>query len=114
MKNALLAAAVAAGMFAVPAFAADSNPQPGTSAPTFEQRQAHMMKMIDERIASLQSGKTCVQAAKTNDDLNACREKHMAEMREKRADMQKYRGTGMGGPGMGGPGMGGPGAPTGK
>jgi hypothetical protein len=91
-------------LFAVPVFAADTNPQPGTAAPTFEQRQAQMLKMIDERIASLQSGKTCVQAAKSNEDLNACREKHMAEMREKRAEMQKYRGTGMGGPGMGGPG----------
>ena len=105
MKNALLAAAVLAGMFAMPVFAADTSPQPGTSAPpTFEQRQAQMLKMIDERISSLQAGKTCVQTAKTNDDLNACREKHMAEMREKRAEMQKYRGTGMGGPGMGGPG----------
>ena len=104
MKNALLAAAIVASMFVVPAFAADSTPQPSTSAPTFEQRQAQMLKMIDERLTSLQAGKTCVQAAKSNDDLNACREKHMAEMREKRSEMQKYRGTGMGGPGMGGPG----------
>ena len=109
MKNALAAAAMVASMVALPVFAADTNPQPATAAPTFEQRQAQMLKMIDERISSLQSGKSCVQAAKSNDDLNACREKHMAEMREKRDEMKKYRGTGMGGPGMGGPG-----APVGK
>jgi len=114
MIRAFLAAAIVASMFVVPVFAAESAPQQSTTAPTFEQRQAHMLKMIDERLSSLQAGKTCVQAAKSNDDLNACREKHMAEMREKRSEMQKYRGTGMGGPGMGGAGMGGPGAPTGK
>ena len=112
MKNMLLAAVLSAGVFAVPALAAETNPQPPATAPTFEQRQAHMLKMIDERITSLQAGKACVQAAKSNDDLNACRDKHMAEMREKRAEMMQQRG--MGGPGMGGPGMGGPSGPMGK
>jgi hypothetical protein len=112
MKKALLAAVLVSSAFVMPAFAADSGQQPPTTAPTFEQRQAHMLKMIDERMSSLQAGKACVQAAKTSGDLNACRDKHMAEMREKRSEMMQQRG--MGGPGMGGPGMGGPGAPMGK
>jgi hypothetical protein len=104
MKRTLIAAALLSLAFAVPAFAADGGQPPTAPAQTFEQRQAHILKMIDERIASLQEGKTCVQAAKNVDDLKACREKHMSEMREMKGEMRHQHGM-MGGPqgGMGGP-----------
>jgi len=103
MKRALISAAVLSLAFAVPAFAADQ-PQKAP-VPTFEQRQANILKMIDERITSLQEGKTCIQAAKNDDDLKACRQKNMAEMREKHGEMRQQRG--MGGPMGPGGGQGG-------
>ncbi len=96
MKRALTAAAVLSLAFAVPAFAAEGGQPQNAQGATFEQRQANILKMLDERIASLQAGKACVQAAKSDDDLKACREKHMAEMREKHGEMRQ-RGM-MGGP----------------
>lgn len=104
MKKALIAAALLALAFAVPAFAVESNQPPTAPGKTFEERQAHILKMIDGRMASLQEGKACVQAAKNDDDLKACREKHMSEMKGKRGEMRHERGM-MGGPqgGMGGP-----------
>ena len=97
MKRAVIAAVLFSLVFAVSAFAAEGGPPPGPQGQTFEQRQAHILKMLDERIASLQEGKTCVQAAKSDDDLRSCRQKHMAEMREKHGDMMQQRGM-MGGP----------------
>jgi hypothetical protein len=94
MKNALLAAAVLSLALAAPAFAADDKQPPNPSGRTFEQRQAHILKILDERIACLQEGKACVQAAKSDDDLRACRQKHMAEMREKHGDMKMQGGPG--------------------
>ena len=104
MKKTVIAAALLSLAFAVPTFAVEGG-QPSTApGQTFEQRQAHILKMIDERIASLQEGKTCVQAAKKDNDLKACREKHMSEMKGKRGEMRHERGM-MGGPqcGMGDP-----------
>ncbi len=101
MKSALIAAVLLSLALAVPAFAAEGGQPPAASGQTFEQRQARILKMIDERIAGLQEGKTCVQAAKNDEDLKACRERHMSEIRDKRG---RQRGM-MGGPqgGMGGP-----------
>jgi hypothetical protein len=101
MKSALIAAVLLSLALVVPAFAAEGGQPPAASGQTFEQRQARILKMIDERIAGLQEGKTCVQAAKNDEDLKACRERHMSEMRDKRG---QQRGM-MGGPqgGMGGP-----------
>ena len=103
MKKTLIAVALLSLAFAVPVFAVEGN-QPTTPGKTFEQRQAHILKMIDERMAGLQEGKTCVQAAKSDSDLKACREKHMAEMKGKRGEMRHEHGM-MDGPqgGMGGP-----------
>jgi TATA-box binding protein (TBP) (component of TFIID and TFIIIB) len=50
-----------------------------------------MLKFADDRIATLQAGKTCVKAAKNDDDLTACKEKFMAEMKRKRAEMKQKR-----------------------
>lgn len=104
MKRTLIAAALLSLAFAVPAFAVEGS-QPSTApGKTFEERQANILKMIDERITSLQEGKACVQAAKSDSDLKACREKHVSEMKGKRGAMRHERGM-MGGPqdGMGGP-----------
>jgi hypothetical protein len=96
MKRTFIAAALLSFAFAVPAFAAESS-QPQQAPATFEERQTNILKMLDERIASLQEGKACVQAAKSDADLRACRQKHMAEMREQRGEMRGRRGM-MGGP----------------
>jgi len=97
MKRALIAAAVVLSLaFAVSAFADERQPSnnPGQN---FEQRKAEILKMMDERIAGIQEEKSCVQAAKSHEDLKACREKHRAEMGKMRGEMGK--GGGQGGPG---------------
>jgi hypothetical protein len=97
MKKTLIAAVLLALAFVVPAFAVEGNQPPPAQGKTFEERQAHILKMIDERMAGLQEGKACVQAAKSDNDLKACREKHMSEMKEKRGEMRHEHGM-MGGP----------------
>lgn len=97
MKRTFIAAALLSFAFAVPAFAADGGQPQNAPAATFEQKQASILKMLDERIASLQEGKACVQASKNDADLKACREKQMSEMKEKRGEMRQQRGM-MGGP----------------
>jgi hypothetical protein len=64
------------------------------TGPNFEQMKADHLKILDERMNSLQQEKTCVQAAKNKDDLRACRSKHKAEMKEHRDDMRKRIGPG--------------------
>ena len=104
MKKTLIAAFLLSLAFVVPAFAVEGNQPPTVPGKTFEERQAHILKMIDERMVGLQEGKACVQAAKNDNDLKACREKQMAQMKEKRGEMRHEHGM-MGGPqgGMGGP-----------
>jgi hypothetical protein len=97
MKRAIIAAVLLSLAFAAPILAAEGGPPPSAPGQTFEQRQAHILKMLDERIASLHEGKTCVMAAKNDDDLRACRDKHMAEMREKQGEM-RHQHEMMGGP----------------
>ena len=81
MKRTCLAAAVFTLAFAVPVSAADSGqPQTG-QALTFEQRQAEILKIIDARAAGIQTERSCVQAARNFDDLKACRDKAMADMK---------------------------------
>jgi hypothetical protein len=104
MKRALIVVALLSLVFTVQAFAVDGGTPAAAPGKTFEQRQSNILKMMDERLASLQEAKTCVQAAKSDDDLKACREKHMAGMKGKRGEMRHEHG--MMGPegGMGGPG----------
>jgi len=97
MKRAIIAAALLSLAFAVPALAAQGGQPPSEQGQTFEQRQAHILRMLDERIASLQEAKNCVQSAKGDDDLRACREKQQAEMREQQGEMGHHHGM-MGGP----------------
>jgi hypothetical protein len=113
MKKALISAAALALALAAPAFAADGNQPPNPAGQTFEQRQAFILKMLDTRINSLQEAKVCTQAAKSDNDLRACRQKHVAEMQEQRQEMRPLRGQrrpqgGMMGPDGQGGMMGGP------
>jgi hypothetical protein len=64
------------------------------TGPNFEQMKAYHLKKLDERMNSLQQEKACVQAAKNQDDLRACRSKHKAEMKEHRDDMRRRVGPG--------------------
>jgi hypothetical protein len=114
MKKALISAAILAVAFAAPAFAVDGNQQPNTAGQTFEQRQARILKFLDARIGNLQEVKTCVQAAKSDDDLRVCNQKHREEMQQLRGQRRPRRGQyqqdGMMGPG----GQGGPMGPGGQ
>jgi hypothetical protein len=97
MKRAIIAVVLLSLAFAAPILAAEGGTPPSAPGKTFEQRQADMLKFADERIATLQEGKNCVKAAKNDDDLTACKEKFMAEMKKKRDEMKQKRGM-MGGP----------------
>ncbi len=106
MKVARLVLAVLFALALLPtAFAQQGpGPQPQTGGKTatpedFNAKKTRILKMIEERRAHLDQAKTCVEAAKTDADLQKCRPEHPMGM-----------GPGMrhGGPGMGpGPGMGG-------
>ena len=73
-----------------------SQPTKGTS-PNFEQMKANHLKKLNERINSIKQEKTCVQAAKNQEDLRACWLKHKAEMGKYHNYMRKR--VGPGGPG---------------
>jgi len=98
MKRVVIAvAAVVSLVFALTAFAIEGiQPQKETGI-NFEQMKADHLKKLDERMNSLQQEKTCVQAAKNQDDLMACRSKHKAEMKKYHDDMRQK--VGPGGPG---------------
>jgi len=97
MKKSLIVAVALSLVLAIAAFAAD-NGQPGNvPVQSFDQRKTDILKMLDDRLATLQEAKNCIQSAKNNDDITACRDKHRAEMMEKRGEMQRQQG--MGGPG---------------
>ena len=84
MKRTFIAAAVLSLAFAVPVFAADyGQPQQGQTM-NFDQKKAEILKMIDARAAGIRDERSCVQAAKTLDDLKVCRDnrdKVIAEMK---------------------------------
>lgn len=87
MNRAMIAVAVSI-LFAAPAFAADSAPQPKGPGPNFEQRKSEILKRIDERIARNQEEKACVQTAQNHNDIKACRDKFKSEFQDQR---QKQR-----------------------
>jgi len=98
MKKAVIAAvAVLSLILAGLSFAVEGiQPSAGT-VPNFEQMKADHLKKLDDRMTSLQKEKVCVEAAKNQDDLRACRSKHKAEMTG-HGDQMGKRG-GHGGPG---------------
>ena len=105
MKRALIAAAVLSLAFAVPAFAVEGAQPPKDQAPNFEQKKADILKNIEMRMTRMQEEKTCIQAAKSHEDLKACWEKQRKEMEKMRGGMGRMGGHG---------GPGGPGGPGGQ
>ena len=98
MKKVVIAvAAVVSLVFALTAFAVEGVQPPKETGVNFEQMKADHLKKLDGRINSLQQEKTCVQAAKNQDDLMTCRSKHKAEMKGHGDGMRK--GGGPYGPG---------------
>ena len=101
MKTVVFAVVALSLILAVSAFAIEGTQPSKETVPNFEQLKADHLKKLEERMTSLQQEKACVQAAKSQDDLRACRMKHKAEMKEHRGEMRK--GGGPGGPGGQGP-----------
>jgi len=99
MKRALIAAAAALTMtLAVPALGIEDSQPIKQTGMTFEQMKDNHLKKLDHRIKSLQEEKTCVQAAKDQTEMKACRSKHKSYMKPQRDEMRK--GKGQMGPGV--------------
>jgi hypothetical protein len=81
-----ISAFVIAMLITVPAFAADSVPQPKAPGQNFEQHKAEVIARIDQRIARRQEEKGCVQAAKNAAEIKACRDRFKDEIK---SDLQK-------------------------
>jgi hypothetical protein len=75
MKTAVITA-VLTGIFVIPAYAVDSTTDPQGSGQNIEQKKSEILQHIDQRIANSQAEKVCVQAAKSHDEIKACREKY--------------------------------------
>ncbi len=79
MKVARYALAVLLALSLAQVAAAQQGPGPmapqGKSATPekFEDRKARILKMLEERRAHIDKAKACVEAAKSNDDLEKCR-----------------------------------------
>lgn len=84
MRREMIAAAVAV-VCAVPAFAADG--AVSAKSQGVEEKRAMMLQHIEERITSSQAEITCVKAAGSHDELDACREKY----RPRHADARRER-----------------------
>jgi hypothetical protein len=100
MERAIIVAAVVLSLvFAVSAIAIEGSQPLGETSPNFEKMKADRLKNLDDRMTNLQKEKVCVEAAKNQDDLTACRSKHKAEMKGYGDQMGKKGGHG----GPGGP-----------
>lgn len=75
-RRVVTAAAVLSLVLAAPAFAAEVGPPHVQGGANFEQAKASRLKRLDDRISTLQQEKSCVQAAKTVEDLKNCRPRH--------------------------------------
>ena len=106
MKRGVIAAAVLSLVVSAAAFAADSGTAPKGQGMSFEERKTDILRHLDTRISFLQGEKSCVQAAKSQDDLKICRDKHRSEMEKMRDEygMGGHHGGPGGMGGMGGPG----------
>ncbi|MDQ7787997.1 MAG: hypothetical protein RDU01_10345 [Thermodesulfovibrionales bacterium] len=97
MKRVVVAVLALSLVVAVSAFAVEDTQSPKDTGLNFEQMKTNHMKKLDERTNSLQQEKTCVQAAKNQDDLMGCRSKHKADMKGRHDEMRMRDGSG--GPG---------------
>ena len=88
-----LIAALFTGVFATPAFAADSLNESQKPAPSFEQTKAAVLTQIDQSSAPDQALKACVQSAQTYEVIKACRAKYSPtkqdRMKNDRQDKQE-------------------------
>ncbi|MBI3812595.1 MAG: hypothetical protein HY283_10425 [Nitrospirae bacterium] len=84
MKRTVIAAIVLLLAFAAPVIAVEGDQPPKGPGLNFDQRKAQFLKMFDERIANIESTKTCVQAAKNHEEIKACLENRKAEMQKNR------------------------------
>jgi len=85
MKTAIITA-VLAGLFTIPAFAADSPTTTKSPGRGIEQKKAEILQHIQERITNSQAEMTCVKSAQSHDDLKACREKYRPQHKNDRSD----------------------------
>jgi len=69
----------------------------GTAPDNFEQRRTGILNSIDQRINSLQEERTCIQAAKSNEDIRSCAEKRRAAA-EKAREQRRSQGRPAGSP----------------
>lgn len=75
MKSVLIALLTVA--VAVQAYSADEQSStPRGNGKGIEQKKAEIIRHIEERIANSKLELTCVQSAKSHDELKACREKY--------------------------------------
>ncbi len=76
MKTALLAAVFTCAL-AIPAFAFEGNSKgQGPQGQNFEQKKTEILQHFEQKITHIQAIKACVQAAKSHDDLRACKDKY--------------------------------------
>jgi hypothetical protein len=61
---------------ALPAVATAQDAPRGGKGPKLEEKKAEILRHIDEKISRNQQERACVQAAKSHDELRACREKY--------------------------------------
>lgn len=85
MKTAIIAA-VLAGVFTIPAFAADTPTTTKGSGHGIEQKKTEILQHIQERITNSQAEMTCVKSAQSHDELKACREKYRTQHKNDRSD----------------------------
>lgn len=57
----------------------------------FDQMKAQISTNIDQKISTLQTHKSCVQSAKTKEDLKKCRETHKEAMKKLRNENKGER-----------------------
>lgn len=102
MKRGLMAGVLLLSLvFAVSAWAAESTVPKKDPAAKFEQKKARILKRFEVREAKLQQQKACVEAAKNDDDLKACKEKYGPH---RRSSTDKQGSTGVSGGQQGVPG----------
>lgn len=91
MKRTLIIALALSELIIAQAFAAESAQLPITLRETFEQRQTRLLKMLDERIGSIEEERMCIGAAKNDDDLMTCSESQMKKLKEKYGEPKNKR-----------------------
>lgn len=90
MKKMLLATILAI-VCVTSAVAGEVDTQSDRTPPTFEEKKAEILSHLKEKITRDQAEQSCVQGAKSHDDLKTCREKFRHERREERMERRGER-----------------------